>query len=1121
MHNIFISYVNDDSKTAIAIARGLEAAGFRTWYYERDSQWGADYLLTTGKAIENSQAMVLILSKNSLRKPKQISPEVTRAHETGKIFLPLMVGILWDEFKAAQPGWAQAVGAAVGMTWDPSQADEVLKRMVSGLHNLGIRPVGGGSGSISGGVTGQLQPGLLTELRITREGHKLLFRIDQTRDGVPEQVGSSFEKPVLAKSEDQLREVLDQALTSGQGFSLEQLGSLLFSTLFPGEVQIFLRNYAGPLVLCTDVPEIPWELAYDRDSRQFLGLKFAVGRQLEGIPLKNSIDAACSEEKTSVLLINSPRGVFGNSAEQSQLRVEIDQVSALASRIGIQVQVLSGKDVNFASVSMGFQEECNLGIHYTGQAVRDRSTRKYALLLPDKQLLYADTIVDVLRGSPFIFLNAYEPAVQRASAVRATESWRTVEGVAAAFLQGGALGVVCPRWRVDELVGREFSARFYEAAFTGAAFGEAMIQARHHVRKQFPKDVNWAAFVYYGDPQSHLIPVKLQGSVPPSGDSGSRSDPSGSRSDSSGAGPVLSGQAAGAGTPRITGRSEGTLDKGANLPEPVIRMATPPEGVETGLFLGDGSLNLAHFEEKLRSAINQLPAEAQTVGNNIMGAPHLLSVLLGIPDGRTQGYFSTLGVDPKALRDLLRSLIRSGPVGVSVPPLTQERFSARGLICLSRSEQIAADHGSWLVEENQLLEAILELEDGITAEILKHLDDSAQMRQQIRTLMRDGYIEPEQPLNLTEPAHQILKLAQQEAYTSGYDRVETPHFVIALTHFKEGKAARAFEMQGIAADDLRETMRELMPAAGSLFKGPDKISRSVFSTRMQELLSVAEAEALSGDRVIDEIHLITGLAHLQGSLTAEMLRLLGVDFDRLVEDARSMPAGIGTLPAKTGSGGARSAPERSAGSQTAPDNAEHDQLRAEHDQPRASALRAEHDQLPIEKDERSASYGTSYSPAVVEILTAAQVEAAAKGYPRVETPFLLIAAALAPDGCLARGLKDMGLDPAWLVRQTRSGMRQAGPALTASPLRITGYAPGTGQQERLSPRVQNVLKIAEDEAHARGQANVEDCHVVMGMLKSQGGQTIQFLKSLGLNLEALLRFATEQADAWPGSPIAQ
>ncbi len=414
---------------------------------------------------------------------------------------------------------------------------------------------------------------------------------------------------------------------------------------------------------------------------------------------------------------------------------------------------------------------------------------------------------------------------------------------------------------------------------------------------------------------------------------------------------------------------------------PASQIEPPPVLGEQGLFVSGGFLNLAHFEDKLRGALNQLPAEAQIVGNNIMGAPHLLSVLLGIPDGRTGEYFSTLGVDPKTIRDLLRSLIRSGPVGVSIPPLVQERFSARGLICLNRSEQIAASNGTWLIEENHLLEAILELEDGITFEILNHLDDS---RQQMRTLMRDGYIEPEQPLNLTEPARQILKLAQQEAYTSGYDRVETPHFIIALTHYREGRAAWAFEQQAVPADDLRDAMRELMPAAGSLFKGPETLSRNVFSTRMQELLAIAEAEALSDvGNAIDEIHLIAGLAHLQGSLTAEMLRLLGVDFDRLVEDARAMPARVTPQAPSSDTGKDIKNPDLSLGGQPAKPGF------TDAVQPAAGAA-------------------SRYSLSVVEILTTAQVEAAAKGYPRVETPFVLIAAALPPEGCLARGLKHLG-----------------------------------------------------------------------------------------------------------------
>jgi hypothetical protein len=37
MPDIFISHVEEDSAVALQIAHGLEAVGYTTWYYERDS----------------------------------------------------------------------------------------------------------------------------------------------------------------------------------------------------------------------------------------------------------------------------------------------------------------------------------------------------------------------------------------------------------------------------------------------------------------------------------------------------------------------------------------------------------------------------------------------------------------------------------------------------------------------------------------------------------------------------------------------------------------------------------------------------------------------------------------------------------------------------------------------------------------------------------------------------------------------------------------------------------------------------------------------------------------------------------------------------------------------------
>ena len=67
MSQIFISHVEEDAQVALELAQGLEAAGYRTWYYERDSDPGLSYLLQIDRAILDSRAVVLIISPQSIR----------------------------------------------------------------------------------------------------------------------------------------------------------------------------------------------------------------------------------------------------------------------------------------------------------------------------------------------------------------------------------------------------------------------------------------------------------------------------------------------------------------------------------------------------------------------------------------------------------------------------------------------------------------------------------------------------------------------------------------------------------------------------------------------------------------------------------------------------------------------------------------------------------------------------------------------------------------------------------------------------------------------------------------------------------------------------------------------
>jgi len=78
--DIFISHVEEDEAIALDIAAGLEAAGYSCWYYERDGLPGVRYLVQIDKAIEQAQAIVVVISRDSLSS-SQVDAEVERAHE--------------------------------------------------------------------------------------------------------------------------------------------------------------------------------------------------------------------------------------------------------------------------------------------------------------------------------------------------------------------------------------------------------------------------------------------------------------------------------------------------------------------------------------------------------------------------------------------------------------------------------------------------------------------------------------------------------------------------------------------------------------------------------------------------------------------------------------------------------------------------------------------------------------------------------------------------------------------------------------------------------------------------------------------------------------------------------
>jgi TIR domain len=111
MRHIFISHVAEDTDVAVPIAQGLEAAGYQTWHYTRDSLPGVSYLVQTARAIELAQAVVVVISRQALG-AHQVTVEVVRAHEGSKPFFPVLRDITHEALQQ-QPDWRQAMGVVV------------------------------------------------------------------------------------------------------------------------------------------------------------------------------------------------------------------------------------------------------------------------------------------------------------------------------------------------------------------------------------------------------------------------------------------------------------------------------------------------------------------------------------------------------------------------------------------------------------------------------------------------------------------------------------------------------------------------------------------------------------------------------------------------------------------------------------------------------------------------------------------------------------------------------------------------------------------------------------------------------------------------------------------------
>jgi hypothetical protein len=137
MASVFISHVEEDEEIASELASCLEQEGFSTWYFERNGLPGTHYLEQTRQAILKSSAFLILISRNAIQSG-QVHKEVVCAAESDKPFIPVLVGLTHEEFKASRSDWVQAMGDATSVSLSKGSCKSILPKLVKGLEALGV-----------------------------------------------------------------------------------------------------------------------------------------------------------------------------------------------------------------------------------------------------------------------------------------------------------------------------------------------------------------------------------------------------------------------------------------------------------------------------------------------------------------------------------------------------------------------------------------------------------------------------------------------------------------------------------------------------------------------------------------------------------------------------------------------------------------------------------------------------------------------------------------------------------------------------------------------------------------------------------------------------------------------
>ncbi len=272
----------------------------------------------------------------------------------------------------------------------------------------------------------------------------------------------------------------------------------------PGFREALQAMHEAPVLIVTGDAPIPWELAGvsgEGDDATNLGERVPIGRCLAAanVPVQDAAkpgEASSPSKPARALLVVDPCERLPDARREA--RVLMDYLETM----GWEGDFLAGHDAThdalfdaLASGDYAFLHFCcDVEAHSSGGAV----------LTGDDDLTAAVIRPMELSGC-VVYLNACGSAMHRPAKGHRGHAEPPVAGLAQAFLQAGAVGVIGSLWRACDRTSRFFAQRFYGRLAQVGRLGDSLLAARRLASD--PNGVEdleaatLAGFVLYGDPQ--------------------------------------------------------------------------------------------------------------------------------------------------------------------------------------------------------------------------------------------------------------------------------------------------------------------------------------------------------------------------------------------------------------------------------------------------------------------------------------------------------------------------------------------------------------------------------------------------------------------------------------------